>query len=66
MDGIKCSRCRHLMVTWVPATPYGCSAWGIRSRRHPCLVVYSSSGAECQLFEPKESVSKRLPADKRI
>jgi len=54
MKTITCGRCAHFMITWVPATPYGCRAWGIKTVRHPYLAVCDSSGIECQLFKPKQ------------
>jgi hypothetical protein len=50
---VNCVKCRHYMITWQPAQPYGCKAHGFMSRRNPALVVFESSGMQCQLFEPK-------------
>ena len=50
---VNCRRCRHYHVSWDPKAPHGCSAIGFKSDKMPSLVVYQSSGLECQLFEPK-------------
>ncbi len=50
---IACQRCRHYRITWDPRAPYGCEVHGFKSRRLPSLVVYESSGLECQAFLPK-------------
>jgi hypothetical protein len=55
---ISCIRCRHYLITWDPDRPYGCTAHGFKSRKNPALVVFESSGLECQLFlskAPRES-----------
>jgi len=51
---MNCDRCKHFMITWDTAAPYGCKAWGIKSRQRPNAVVFASSGLACQLFEPKD------------
>ncbi len=53
MERVDCALCSHFFVTWVTGTPYGCSAWGIKSRQHPNDAVYASSGIQCQLFKPR-------------
>jgi hypothetical protein len=50
---VNCLRCRHYVITWQPAQPYGCRAHGFKSRKNPALVVFESSGLQCQLFQPK-------------
>jgi len=58
MDGnkkIDCFRCRHFYVTWDPAAPRGCRAFGFKTPQIPSIVVRQNSGAPCQLFEPKKT-----------
>ncbi len=50
---VACLKCRYYKVTWDVQRPYGCRAHGFKSPRNPSLIVYESSGIECQLFEPK-------------
>ncbi len=50
---VVCIRCRYYQVTWEPRLPYGCLAHGFKSQKNPALVVFESSGMQCQLFEPK-------------
>jgi len=52
---IACLNCRYYQVTWDPALPYGCGAHGFKSRKNPAVVVFESSGIECQLYTPKRS-----------
>jgi len=52
---IDCFRCRHFHVTWDPAAPRGCRAFGFKTQQLPAIVVRQSSGAPCQLFEPKKT-----------
>jgi hypothetical protein len=51
---IACIKCRYYQVTWDPRQPYGCRAHGFKSHRNPALIVYESSGIECQLFQEKK------------
>jgi hypothetical protein len=51
---VACIKCRFYQITWEPRNPYACTAHGFKSHRNPALVVFESSGIECQLFAPKE------------
>jgi len=55
---VNCFQCKHFVVTWDKHHPYGCRAWNIRSPQHPSIVVHSSSGMQCQLFQPKDPGKK--------
>ena len=50
---VACLKCRYYQVTWDAQRPYGCRAHGFKTNRNPSVIVYESSGIECQLFEPK-------------
>jgi hypothetical protein len=50
---IACIKCRYYQVTWDPRLPYGCRAHAFKTHRNPSIIVYETSGIECQLFEPK-------------
>jgi hypothetical protein len=52
---VACIKCRYYQVTWDPRQPYGCRAHGFKTHRNPSLIVYESSGIECQLFLPKKA-----------
>ncbi len=54
-EPVVCINCRHYRVTWQPAHPFGCVAHGFKSHKNPALVVFESSGIQCQLFEPKSN-----------
>ncbi len=49
----NCFQCLHFYITHKPAHPYGCRGMGFKSKKLPALVVYESSGMECQLFTIK-------------
>jgi hypothetical protein len=49
----SCRLCKHYRVSWDPAAPHACTALGFKSQKMPSLVVYESSGIECQLFTLK-------------
>jgi hypothetical protein len=51
---IACHQCRYYQVTWDMQRPYGCRAHGFKTRQNPSLVVFESSGIECQMFEAKK------------
>ena len=52
--GPDCFRCRHFQVTYQPAWPYACRAFGVRSKVLPSIEIRRASGAPCRGFEPKE------------
>ena len=52
---VACHRCRYYKVTWDLHQPYGCLAHAFKTQKNPALVVYETSGIECQLFEPKRT-----------
>ncbi len=53
--GPDCMRCRHLQITWQPDRPYGCKAFGFKSKRLPALEVRMASGEQCLRFEAKST-----------
>ena len=50
---VACRKCRHYQVTYEIRQPYGCRAHGFKTSRDPALIVYETSGIECQLFESR-------------
>jgi hypothetical protein len=52
---INCKLCKNYYVTWDNNNPMGCRKFGFKSRIMPSEVVYRSSGAPCNGFEPKEN-----------
>jgi hypothetical protein len=54
-----CFYCRHFYITWDRDFPYGCKAMGFKSRWHPSVAVFSSSGISCLRFERKESQKQK-------
>ncbi len=53
MQKINCIKCKHFFVTYEPRRPYGCRAYGFKSPKMPSVIVYQSSGMECESFELK-------------
>ncbi len=51
----NCNRCIHYYITHDPATPYGCRGMGFKSAQNPALMVFQSSGVECQIFKQKQN-----------
>tara|TARA_B100000686_G_C16723731_1_gene936542 strand:+ start:1097 stop:1297 length:201 start_codon:yes stop_codon:yes gene_type:complete len=56
----NCVNCNHFYITYTPNFPYGCKAFGIRSKNIPYLEVRRISGTDCALF------SKRIKNVKMI
>ncbi|MBN2782256.1 MAG: uracil-DNA glycosylase [Campylobacterales bacterium] len=50
---INCRRCVYFFVTWQPNNPYGCKAYGFKSKMIPSMVVFQSSGRDCEMFRAK-------------
>lgn len=57
-----CADCAHYHVTWDPAAPHGCSAFGFKTSRRPSIVVYESSGVVCELFARPANARRQAPA----
>ncbi|MGE4398388.1 MAG: uracil-DNA glycosylase [Campylobacterales bacterium] len=53
MQKVNCIKCKHFFVTYEPQRPYGCKAYGFKSPQMPSLVVFQSSGMQCEIFELK-------------
>ncbi|RJX36069.1 MAG: uracil-DNA glycosylase [Desulfurivibrio sp.] len=49
----NCFNCRNFYITYESSHPYGCRAMGFKAKKLPSLVVFESSGLECQLFARK-------------
>jgi hypothetical protein len=50
----NCWGCKHYFITWDMNRPYGCHALNFKSKTTPSLVVFQSSGMQCQMFSPKK------------
>ncbi|OMF13549.1 uracil-DNA glycosylase [Paenibacillus sp. FSL H7-0331] len=50
---INCIKCVHYYVTWDPAFPKGCRAFGFKTSEMPSTLVKRSSGHPCLKFESK-------------
>ncbi len=51
---INCFNCAYFKVTWDPANPRGCQAYGFKTKQLPSVVVKQSSGMDCMKFVSKE------------
>jgi hypothetical protein len=49
----SCRACKHYRVSWDPRAPHACIAMDFKSQKLPSVIVFESSGLECQMFEPK-------------
>ena len=50
---IDCKKCAYFKITWEKDLPYGCKAFGFKSKKIPSLEVYCAAGKECLKFLPK-------------
>ena len=50
---INCFQCAYFKVTWEPAHPRACQAYGFKTKQIPSAVVKQSSGMDCLKFMPK-------------
>lgn len=50
---VNCFQCAYFKVTWEPAAPRACTAYGFKGKAIPSAVVKQSSGMECLKFQPK-------------
>lgn len=51
---VNCFKCRYFRVTWEPANPRACTAYGFKTKQIPSTVVRQSSGMECLKFAPRQ------------
>lgn len=58
MERINCYECIHHFITHQPNHPYGCKAYGFKSKKMPSVAVFESSGKPCQAYEKKDSKSQ--------
>ncbi len=52
-ERVNCRNCKFHYITWEKNMPYGCKSFGFKSRQMPSIVVFQSSGKDCQAFEKK-------------
>ena len=55
-----CKNCRYLYVTYDKYYPWGCRAFGFKSKKYPYLEVYSNSGMKCALFNSNIVIRQSL------
>ena len=51
---VNCFKCKNFRVTWDAQNPRGCTAYGLKCRQLPSIVVKNVSGLECMKFEMKQ------------
>ena len=56
---VNCRQCAHFYITWDRNFPYGCKAFGLKTKRIPSAEVYLSSGKDCLKFTQKENQKDR-------
>ncbi len=53
MKKVNCYKCKYFYITWDKNFPYGCKAFGFKSRLIPSIEVKKASGKECLSFKEK-------------
>lgn len=48
---VSCFGCKHFVITYSPARPYACRAFGFETVRLPSIEVMAASGKPCQKRE---------------
>lgn len=61
---IDCFQCKYFYVTWEPANPRGCKAFGFKTARIPSDVVLETSGEDCLKFTPKKNPTPKNSSGK--
>ncbi|MDF2590633.1 MAG: hypothetical protein K0S75_99 [Clostridia bacterium] len=49
-ENVNCLKCKYYMVTWDPRFPRGCKLFEFKGTVMPSIMVYKSTGAQCQNF----------------
>ena len=57
---VSCRGCKHYRISWDPKAPHACAAMGFKSQKLPSIVVYETSGIECQMFQAKPADGPKL------
>tara|TARA_B100000989_G_scaffold282634_1_gene247896 strand:- start:451 stop:669 length:219 start_codon:yes stop_codon:yes gene_type:complete len=55
-----CKNCKYLYVTYDKYYPWGCRAFGFKSKKYPYNEVYSISGMKCALFKVKDKTGNKI------
>lgn len=55
---IDCIKCKYFYVTWDKEFPNGCKFFDFKSKQYPSVVVWQSSGDDCQVFDLKSAKLK--------
>ncbi|HIE58809.1 MAG TPA: uracil-DNA glycosylase [Persephonella sp.] len=51
---VNCFKCKYFYITWDKKFPYGCKAFGFKSRLLPSIEVYKASKKKCLYFTKKD------------
>lgn len=54
-ERIYCKKCKHYYITWDIKFPNGCKLFGIKSKHLPSMMIYQSTGKNCDHFIEKIS-----------
>ena len=55
-----CKNCKYLYVTYDKFYPWGCKAFGFKSKKYPYNEVYSISGMKCALFKVNDKTENKI------
>ena len=64
MNNNTCKNCKHFYVTYSLNFPWGCKAFGFKSKKYPYLEVYNNSGMKCALFKHNKR-TEQIQSDKK-
>ena len=62
----RCRHCKYYFITWDRDRPYGCRAFGFKTKGVPWDVVKESSGKECMMFSPKDETRGPMTNDGEV
>jgi len=54
----NCRTCQFFQVTWDKNFPYGCKAFGMKTKQTPSVEVKLTSGKDCLKYRPKPDLTK--------
>jgi hypothetical protein len=57
----NCNKCIYHYITHDPVQPHGCRGLGFKSAQIPSVLVFATSGIECQTFTEKKSKTTNIP-----
>lgn len=50
IENVNCLKCKYYIVTWDARYPRGCKLFEFKGTIMPSIMVYKSTGVQCQNF----------------